>query len=86
MEKVSWVCDQCNSMFQLKPTLAFHQYAVHAIEQSSEKKYKTFNKYELGLEAINLLQGFEIDTCSRTRNLLHRAIQEVKASTKRKNE
>ena len=78
MERVSWVCDICKTIFQLKPTLDFHLFTQHAIEQSSEKKYKTFTKNELGLEAIKLLQGFEIDTCSKTRYCLYRAIQEVK--------
>ena len=39
-----------------------------------------FSKAELGFEALNLLKGFEIESCPRSRNIIHGIVQEINQS------
>ena len=79
---MSWVCNNCNSAFQLEQTLDFHLDVVYLIEKSIWKKFSVFSKAELGLEALSLINRFE--SCPQSRNMIHDIIQEINQSTGKK--
>ena len=77
---MTWFCNHCIATFKLKASLDFHLSVVHYIENISEKKFHVFSKPELGLEAMNLLKGFEYESCPRARNMIHGIVQEMNES------
>ena len=43
-----------------------------------------FSHAELGFEALNLLKGFEIESCPRSRNIIYGIVQEINLSDEKR--